>query len=198
MLSHEPKNYALLGYDGKLVLRGVAFRSSRAEPFGEAFLRRAIGRLLVGDVPGVREAYVDTVFALQRRECSTFDVSSRVRLTKTPTQYHASKGERREHSYEAMLASGRREWRRGERVRVYRTQSGSAGVVNERPAGDGRVADPRDYDVEHYLRVLRANFAVRMARAFTTEDFTVLFADPDRPSLFPPAYDTIRTVLREC
>ncbi|MEP7384380.1 MAG: ribonuclease H-like domain-containing protein, partial [Gemmatimonadota bacterium] len=27
MLSHEPKNYALLSYDGKLVLRGVAFRS---------------------------------------------------------------------------------------------------------------------------------------------------------------------------
>src|SRR6202022_2550102 len=50
MLSHEPKNYALLGYDGTLVLRGVAFRSSRAEPFGELFLRRAIGRLLVGDV----------------------------------------------------------------------------------------------------------------------------------------------------
>src|SRR5262249_10925919 len=29
MLSHEPKNYALLAYDGELLLRGVAFRSSR-------------------------------------------------------------------------------------------------------------------------------------------------------------------------
>ena len=53
MLSHEPKNYALLDYDGALVLRGVAFRSSRAEPFGEAFLRDAIARLLAGDVAGV-------------------------------------------------------------------------------------------------------------------------------------------------
>ena len=42
MLSHEHKNYALLGYDGALLLRGVAFRSSRAEPFGEAFLRRSV------------------------------------------------------------------------------------------------------------------------------------------------------------
>src|SRR5207249_620978 len=58
MLSHEPKNYALLAYDGTLVLRGVAFRSSRAEPYGEAFLRRSIGRLLVGDVGGVRDAYL--------------------------------------------------------------------------------------------------------------------------------------------
>ena len=87
MLSHEPKNYALLAYDGTLLLRGVAFRSSRAEPFGEAFLRRAIARLLVGDVAGVRDAYLATLDALRRRELPTYDVSSRVRLTKSPAEY---------------------------------------------------------------------------------------------------------------
>src|SRR5262249_2983778 len=87
MLSHEPKNYALLSYSGTLLLRGVAFRSSRAEPFGEAFLRLAIRRLLAGDIEGVRETYVATLDKLSRRELPTFDVSSRVRLTKTPEQY---------------------------------------------------------------------------------------------------------------
>ncbi|MET0283954.1 MAG: 3'-5' exonuclease, partial [Polyangiales bacterium] len=48
MLSHEPKNYALLGYDGKLALRGVAFHSSRSEPFGVRFLQLALARLLRG------------------------------------------------------------------------------------------------------------------------------------------------------
>ena len=90
MLSHEPKNYALLGYDGTLVLRGVAFRSSRAEPFGERFLRRAIGRLLVGDVHGVRETYLETLTAIRRRELPAYDLSSLVRLTKTPAQYEAT------------------------------------------------------------------------------------------------------------
>jgi len=71
MLSHEPKNYALLGYDGSLILRGVAFRSSRAEPFGDAFLRKAIARLLVDDIPGVQEAYLTTLSALRRRELTT-------------------------------------------------------------------------------------------------------------------------------
>ena len=52
MLSHEPKNYALLGYDGSLLLRGVAFRSSRAEPFGEAFLRRSIAPVARGRCGG--------------------------------------------------------------------------------------------------------------------------------------------------
>src|ERR1700730_3213011 len=121
MLSHEPKNYALLGYDGTLVLRGVAFRSSRAEPYGEAFLRRAIRRLLVGDIVAVREAYVDTVTALRRRELPTHDVSSRVRLAKKPAQYRDVRDRRRELPYEAMLASGRTSWSVGERVRVYRT-----------------------------------------------------------------------------
>ena len=50
------------------LLRGVAFRSSRAEPFGEAFLRRAArAPACVGDVAGVRDAYLDDGVALRRR-----------------------------------------------------------------------------------------------------------------------------------
>ena len=121
MLSHEPKNYALLHYDGSLVLRGVAFRSSRAEPFGEAFLKTSIRRLLAGDVPGVREAYLRTLDALRLRELTTRDVSQRVRLTKSPERYRMTREVRRELPYEAMLASGRNTWSVGDRVRVYRT-----------------------------------------------------------------------------
>ncbi|MEQ1832597.1 MAG: ribonuclease H-like domain-containing protein [Candidatus Eisenbacteria bacterium] len=197
MLSHEPKNYALLGYDGKIVLRGVAFRSSRAEPFAEAFLRRAVGCLLAADVPGVRAAYVDTVMALRRRGYSTYEVSSRVRLTKSAAQYAATRSERREHAYEALLAAGRRDWRRGERVRVYRAGDGSAGLVHERPPGSGGPPDERRYDVEHYLRVLKGQYAARLARAFEPHDAAALFADPGQESLFPVAFEHMRAVLRE-
>ncbi|HLM68044.1 MAG TPA: DNA polymerase domain-containing protein, partial [Longimicrobium sp.] len=193
MLSHEPKNYALLGYDGTLTLRGVAFRSSRAEPFGEAFLRRALVRLFAGDVGGVREAYLETLDALRRRELPTYDVSSRVRLTKTPAKYAETRDARRELAYEALLASGRTHWRVGERVRVYRTQAGGAAVVPS--ADDAPAADPRDYDVEHYARVLRANFAVRLARALAPDDFEAVFASPDQLSLFAPPTSAMRPVL---
>src|SRR5262245_39616155 len=114
MLSHEPKNYALLDYDGTLKLRGVAFHSSRSEPFGEAFLRRASGGLLAGDVPGVRAAYLQTIAALRRRELPTAQVAARVRLTKSSHQYLAGRASRRELAYEAMLASGREHWTTGE------------------------------------------------------------------------------------
>jgi DNA polymerase elongation subunit (family B) len=187
MLSHEPKNYALLHYDGTLVLKGVAFRSSRAEPFGQAFLRRAITALLNTDLSGVRDAWVDTVLALQRREVSTHDVSSRVRLTKSPERYQALREHRREAMYEALLASGRNDWRVGDKVRVYRSRAGWTLNFED--------ADPRDYDIEHYVRALRANYASRLARALTTEDFASLFADPDQPSLFEPDYSAIRPIL---
>jgi hypothetical protein len=181
----------------------VAFRSSRSEPFGEAFLRLAVERLLKGDVPGVRQAFVEAVASLRRREYSTYQVSSRVRLTKTPQQYLASRGERREHSYEAMLNAGRREWRHGDRVRVFRCRDGSAGLATERGGAAGEVRDahdprdPRAYDVEHYLRILRTQYAARLARAFTPDDAAVLFSDPGQESLFPPAFEQMRAVLRE-
>jgi DNA polymerase elongation subunit (family B) len=196
MLSHEPKNYALLPYDGALVLRGVAFRSSRAEPFGEAFLRRAIGALLVGDVAGIRAAYVATVTALRRRALTTFDVSSRVRLTKSPADYLATRERRRELPYEAMLTNGRADWSRGERIHVYRARGGRAGLLADTD-DDGSLTtnDPRDYDIDFYSRVLRDTFAERLARALTPEDFEAVFADPAQPSLFEASLATMRPLL---
>jgi DNA polymerase I len=196
MLSHEPKNYALLTYDGKLLLRGVAFRSSRAEPFGEAFLRGAISRLLAGDAGGVRKIYLATLDALRRRELRTFDVASLVRLTKTPERYLETRDSRRELPYEAMLASGRASWAVGDRVRVYRTMTGSGGVVAEADDEAVEGVDRRDYDVEHYARLLRNTFAARLTRAFTPEDCSVVFADPDQMSLFAPPVEGVRSVLR--
>ena len=195
MLSHEPKNYALLTYDGTLLLRGVAFRSSRAEPFGEAFLRRAIERLLVGEVAGLRDDYVATLDALRRRELATYDVSSRVRLTKTPAEYLETRDVRRELPYEAMLASGRTNWSSGDRVRVYRTKSGAGGVIEDEEEGSASIEGRRDYDVDHYARLLRDTYAARLERAFTAEDYEAVFADPDQGTLFTPPVAGIRTVL---
>jgi DNA polymerase elongation subunit (family B) len=194
MLSHEPKNYALLGYDGVLRRRGVAFRSSRAEPFGEHFLHRALERLLVGDVAGVRESYLAAIAAIRARALTTHDVSARVRLTKSPEEYLEARGRRRELAYEALLASGRTRWSVGERVRVYRKQNGEGGVV-ESSEEDDTIPDRRDYDVEYYVALLRTTYAERLARAFTRHDFEVVFADPDQLSLFAPPVEGVRTVL---
>jgi DNA polymerase elongation subunit (family B) len=188
MLSHEPKNYVLLGYDGKLTLRGVAFRSSRSEPFADRFLRDATALLFAADVAGVRACFLAAIDALRRRETRTFDVSARMRLSKSRTDYLATRDSRRELAYEAMLAA-ERTWSAGERVRVYRTRSGGGRVIDD-PADD-----PRDYDADHYARILREQYATRFSRALAPDDFAAVFADPDQLALFTPSLADMLPVL---
>jgi DNA polymerase elongation subunit (family B) len=198
MLSHEPKNYALLGYDGSLLLRGVAFRSRRAEPFGEAFLRSALSCLLRGDVAGVRAAYVQSERALRSRELPTHDVSAEVRLSKSPQQYAATRDKRRELAYEALLGSGRATWTSGERVRVYRAIGGRPALLRSSDSDEPESApgpDPRDYDVDYYARTLRDTFAARLARALAPEVFAAVLADTEQLALFTLPLDRAESVL---
>jgi DNA polymerase I len=199
MLSHEPKNYALLPYAGAVQLRGVAFRSKRLEAYGAAFLRRALERLLAGDVPAVRSAYIDAVVAVRRRALPTSDVTTRVRLTKSPEQYLAVRAQRRELAYEAVLASGKPSWRVGDRVRVYRATGGRAKVLSSGSDAEDETrateTDARDYDAQYYARLLRDTFATRFGRAFTPDDFARVFADPEQLSLFDTSLEETRPIL---
>jgi DNA polymerase, archaea type len=81
-------------------------------------------------------------------------------------------------------------------VRVYRKDNGESGLVDE-SEDEAVAAAPHDYDAEHYVRLLRASYAERLARALSAEDFAVVFADPDQFSLFAPSIGAIRTVLTE-
>src|SRR5437763_4140987 len=107
MFSHEVKNYALLTYSGQLIVRGVALRSSRAEPFGERFLRQALLCTLTNDIPGLRNAFLETVAALRNRALPASDLGARVRLSKIPEAYLTSRASHPEPQYEALLAAGR-------------------------------------------------------------------------------------------
>jgi DNA polymerase elongation subunit (family B) len=209
MFSHEVKNYALLTYSERLVVHGVALRSSRAEPFGERFLRKALPYAMTGDIPGVREAYLETVEAIRNRTLPASDMGARVRLSKTPSSYLASRATHPEPQYEALLNAGRTRWFPGERVRFYRSQNKQyvwlpeeteeAVIGNEWGEEDENgeetqdhnasfqrteVANRRDYDVEHYLRVLVTSYAARLRKAFTTEDFDQLFRVDAQQGLF--------------
>ena len=52
-----------------------------------------------------------------------------------------------------------------------------------------------DYDVEHYVRLLRETYSARLARALTPADFAAVFSDPDQFSLLPPSFETMRPIL---
>ena len=186
MFSHEVKNYALLTHDGHLIVRGVALKSSRAEPFGEQFLHTALLAALHGDVVAVRTAFVSTVDALRQRRLTAGALATRARLRKTPEEYRRSRERAREGQYEALLAAGRATWEQGERVRFYRAQGGAYIWV-----ADERAAAATDYDVQHYLDLLRTSYASRLKKAFAPEDFAQIFRDDMQTSLFDAPIETI-------
>lgn len=205
MLSHEVKNYALLTYDDQLIVRGVAMRSSRSEPYGERFLRQALSATLVGDIAALQRAFRATVFAVANRQLPAADLATRVRLSKTPEAYLAKRNSQREAAYEALLAAGRRHWSPGERVRCYRAQDGShvwlpdetegpPGEVPHRPELDDR----RDYDVSHYLQTLVGSYASRLRKAFTPEDFQQLFRTDLQTGMFDRPLAEIEPLWLRC
>ena len=83
----------------------------------------------------------------------------------------------------------------GDRVRIYRKKSGEGGVVDPDDDPDDS-ADSRDYDVEHYVRVLRETYAARLVRALKPADFAAVFADPEQLLLLPPDFSRMRVVLK--
>ena len=93
------------------------------------------------------------------------------------------------------MAIGRSSWSVGDHVRVYRRRTGAFAVIEEDEPVTGNRADNHDYDVEHYARLLRATFAVRLERAFTPTDYAALFADPNQMSLFAPRIEEVQTTL---
>ena len=184
MFSYEVKNYALAAYDGEIVMRGVALRSSRAEPFGERFLREALRLTMLGQVTGLRALFLATVAALRGRSLPLAMVATRTRLTKTPEAYLATRAGHREAAYEALLTAGRTRWAPGERVRYYRARGGIHVWLPE-DDDEARAGEAgRDYDVDHYLRTLVVSYASRLRKAFAPEDFERIFRVEEQMGLF--------------
>jgi len=209
MVSHAIKNYALLSYNGELLVRGAAMRSSRSEPFGVRFLLQAFRYAMQDDIAGIARCYRETQEALRRRLLPASDVATRMRLSKDSTTYLGTRAKHTEVQYEALLAAGRKQWRAGERVRFYRSPQGvpvwlpdeadDASPISDEEEADeveGSVGplfssisatsltERRDYDSEHYVRVLRDSYAERLRVVFEAEDYSQLFRLDGQQGLF--------------
>jgi DNA polymerase I len=165
MYSYMEKNYALLGYDGTLTIKGSAFRSSRNELYGERFFRAVLPLVMSGDMAAARALYLETARRIRTREMPVRDLCISTRLTKSPEEYRAAG--RKEEPYEVMRAAGRR-WAAGDRIVYYQASRGRRKLLEE-------FAD--DYDVEHYVRKLTDTYCARLSKAIPREHFAALFGE---------------------
>jgi DNA polymerase, archaea type len=196
MLSHEIKNYALLGYDGQLTLRGAAFQSSRSESYGQDFLRAALPCLMTGDLPGVQHAFQKVREEVCRSRLSNAEVASRVRVCRSPEAYAATRSGRKEAVYEAMLAAGRK-WRPRESVSFYMRRGAyiehGAQLALLESCSDPDDPAGCDYDAGWYEANLIKTYASRLKKGLHPAAYGQLFTQPRQAGLFDLPLETLQT-----
>jgi len=65
MWCYKMKNYALLGYDGEIVIKGSALRSRGLQPFLRSYMQKTVKAILRKDSVGGKALYEETRSALQ-------------------------------------------------------------------------------------------------------------------------------------
>ena len=186
MLSYKKKNYALLGYDGRLKFKGSSLVSRSSEAFGRRFVREAIERLLEEDVQGLHDLYLqvrDRIIAHDWKGVESFQRTETLKDTAERYLADVAEGRRpRAAAYELAIKQAEvtgQPPRKGDRVAYYVTGT-SAGVTafeNARLARDWDPDDP-DENTAYYLKRLD-EFARKFEPFFAEHDFRLVFSPED-------------------
>jgi DNA polymerase I len=154
MYSYKMKNYALLGYDGEMVIKGAALKSRGLEPFQRSFLSEVIRLKLEGREEGISDLADRYRKAIRDRALVIEELAKTERLQDAPSTYTAkiAQGKRaRSAAYELALRSGR-DYRAGDQISYYVTGEKKSVSVH---ANSKLVSewDPaaRDENVAYYL-----------------------------------------------
>jgi DNA polymerase, archaea type len=176
--------------DGSITLVGSTVRPGRMERFGESFVRRAAERALSGDVLGMRQVFLDTLYGLQTAQVAIEDLCVHVTLHKSPHEYRRLGAG--EEPYEALLGAGIRSWRPGQRVRYFRSVSGAPRLYRE-----GEAVSAAEADTAYYVRRLTGLYCQQFAQAFTREDYGRVFGVPSQPGpwVAEPELGAVRTIV---
>jgi DNA polymerase I len=184
MLSYKKKNYALLGYDNKIEVKGSSLSSRLMERFGREYIREAIECVLRQDVGALHALYIAFRRRIVQRELNVTAFSRVETLRDSLADYSTdvALGKRtRSAAYEVGLMLDR-PLRPGDRVAYYVTGADPNPRTFEhcKPA---EAWDPNfpDENTSYYLRRLE-ELSEKFKPFFTPKDYRAIFSDDD---LFP-------------
>lgn len=121
MFAYKTKNYALLGYDGRVIIKGSALKSRGLEPYLRELIQEVIENLLAGENGKAARLFDYYATRLRAKELSVAWVARSETLNESPETYREKlKLGKRNHSaaFEVALASGRL-YRAGDHVSYY-------------------------------------------------------------------------------
>jgi DNA polymerase, archaea type len=165
MFSYKMKNYALLGYDGRISVKGSALKSRGIEKYLREFMGEVIGLILTGEGEKVEELYNSYLGKLQAHQIDIARLAKTETLGESPAGYREKvrQGKRnRAAAFEIALRSGH-EYRAGDQLSYYVTGRDKGVTAYEycRPVATYDPAHP-DENVAYYvdkLTQLKRKFA---------------------------------------
>lgn len=177
MFAYKAKNYALLGYDGGITIRGSSLRSRGMEPYLREFLREMIELLLASRGDGCEALYRRYAEKLLSRHFPITWVARTETLNDTPEGYRhkVAAGKRNPSAAFEIAVKSERRYRAGDQVSYYISGSGREALAYERCRPLDRY-DPRrpDVNISYYLdklRRLRKRFEPYLPKEPTLFDF---------------------------
>jgi DNA polymerase I len=184
MLSYKKKNYALLGYDQLVKIRGSSLISRSMEPFGRAYIRSCIDCLLHEDIEGLHALYVQYRQKIAEHKLDVREFGRIETLKESLARYDEEVGGGRRNksaAYEVARATGR-QVKPGDRIAFYITGNdpNARGFENAKPVEEWNPNFP-DENVPFYLRRLD-EFSDKFRHLFQPSHFRSIFSSED---LFP-------------
>ncbi len=158
MFAYKTKNYALLGYDGRIIIKGSGLRSRGVEKYLREFTKDLIELLLSGKATAVERLFAEYVVRLRSHSLDAYWISRTETLNESPSIYSEKVrlGTRnRSAAFEIALVSDRA-YRAGDHVSYYVSGSGKDATAYEqsRPLSAFDPAHP-DINVQYYVEKLR-------------------------------------------
>jgi len=158
MFSYKMKNYALLGYDSKIILKGSALKSRGMEKYLREFMKELIQLLLLNQPAKIESLYGEYV---QRLRTHGFEISWLAKtetLGESPANYlqKVRHGKRNPSAAFEIALRSTHAYRAGDQVSHYVAGSGKGVTAyeNSRPAAAYDPSHP-DENVEYYIEKLK-------------------------------------------
>lgn len=158
MFSYKMKNYALLDYEGKIILKGSGLKSRGIEKYLREFMKEMIRFLLKGAPEKVDELYGEYVRKLREHEFNISMLAKTETLGEAPETYRQKvrQGKRNPSAAFEIALGSSFNYRAGDQISYYVSGTGKGVTVYEncRPVSSYDPECP-DENAEYYIDKLK-------------------------------------------
>lgn len=178
ILSYKKKNYALLQYDNRVIIRGSSLIARSLERFGRTYIQQAIDFILNDKFNELHRLYSELDKSIREHGLDVRDFLKSESLKDSLSQYQEDITEGRRNRaavYEVALKSNR-PYRIGDKVSYYitGTESNIKGFENAKDARDWDANFP-DENTAFYLKRL-SEFSRKFEAFFSEQNFIEIFS----------------------